>query len=143
VTTDVVTRTVSRAAVPFVQLFGLYVIAHGGSSAGGGFQGGVILATSLILLIIAFDLQYLKRLATERTLIVVSAASILTYAGIGLVSLLFGANYLDYGAVPLPLPVPEVRGLMIEVIEAAIGFNVTAVMTWIVADMLTKDEENT
>ena len=35
---------------PFIQLFGLYVIAHGHHSPGGGFQGGVILGTSLILL---------------------------------------------------------------------------------------------
>ena len=46
---DLIVRTVCRLMLPFIQLFGLYVIAHGHHSPGGGFQGGVILGSSLIL----------------------------------------------------------------------------------------------
>ncbi len=42
---SVVARTVSRIMIPFIQLFGIYVIVHGETSPGGGFQGGVILGT--------------------------------------------------------------------------------------------------
>lgn len=41
--------TVSRILFPFVLLFGFYIIVNGDSSVGGGFQGGVILATSYLL----------------------------------------------------------------------------------------------
>jgi len=51
--TSIVIRTVSRIIIPFIQIFGLYTIIHGEASPGGGFQGGVILGTSIILLTIA------------------------------------------------------------------------------------------
>jgi len=37
-TESVVIRTVARIAVPFIQVFALYVIVHGALGAGGGFQ---------------------------------------------------------------------------------------------------------
>ncbi|NOR78354.1 MAG: hypothetical protein GQ523_08035 [Methanophagales archaeon] len=53
---DVVVETVARLMVPFIQLFGLYVIIHGAGGPGGGFQGGVIIASSFILYVIAFGI---------------------------------------------------------------------------------------
>lgn len=41
--------TVSRLLLPFLILFGLYIIVNGDTSVGGGFQGGVILATSYLM----------------------------------------------------------------------------------------------
>lgn len=41
--------TISRVLFPFVMLFGIYIIVNGDISVGGGFQGGVILATSYLL----------------------------------------------------------------------------------------------
>ena len=40
----------ARLLVPFMWLFAAYVLIHGHDSPGGGFQAGVILAASLILL---------------------------------------------------------------------------------------------
>ena len=47
---NIIIRTLCRFLIPFIQLFGLYVIAHGHGSPGGGFQGGCILAASFILI---------------------------------------------------------------------------------------------
>ncbi len=41
--------TVSRILLPFLLLFSIYIIANGDTSVGGGFQGGVIMATSYLL----------------------------------------------------------------------------------------------
>ena len=49
---DIILQEASRLLLPPMQLFALYVIAHGHHSPGGGFQGGVILGASLILLAI-------------------------------------------------------------------------------------------
>ena len=38
-----------RLVIPIMQLFALYVIAHGHHSPGGGFQGGVMFGASFIL----------------------------------------------------------------------------------------------
>lgn len=39
----------SRKLAPYVLLFGCYLISHGNLSPGGGFQGGVVLASGLLL----------------------------------------------------------------------------------------------
>lgn len=41
--------TVSRLILPFLLLFSIYIIFNGDTSVGGGFQGGVIMATSYLL----------------------------------------------------------------------------------------------
>ena len=54
---SLIVKTVCRRLVPFIQLFGLYVVIHGHTSPGGGFQGGVILGASFILLAIAYGIE--------------------------------------------------------------------------------------
>lgn len=44
-------KIISLVVFPFVILFGLIIIVNGDLSPGGGFQGGVIIATGLLLLI--------------------------------------------------------------------------------------------
>ncbi len=41
--------TISRIMLPFVFLYGFYIILHGDLSPGGGFQGGAILSTGFLL----------------------------------------------------------------------------------------------
>jgi len=43
-------KIICRMIFPFVLLFGLYIIFNGDLSPGGGFQGGVVLASSYLLL---------------------------------------------------------------------------------------------
>lgn len=43
-------RIISRFLHPFVLMFGIYIVVNGDLSPGGGFQGGVVLASSFILL---------------------------------------------------------------------------------------------
>ena len=37
-----IVRTLSNITFPFIMIFGLYVIAHGHLTPGGGFQGGAV-----------------------------------------------------------------------------------------------------
>lgn len=45
-----VLKAISRVLFPYILIFGLYIIINGDLSPGGGFQGGVVLATSYFLL---------------------------------------------------------------------------------------------
>ena len=126
-----IVRTVARLLVPFVQIFGLYVIMHGHSSPGGGFQGGVILGASAILLAVAFGVEEVQRRVTPTALTISTSAGVLLYGGLGLVCLLLGANYLDYGA----LPVADARSLGMLVIEIGVGITVMAAMVSIFLDL--------
>ena len=130
---DLIVRMVCRGLVPFIQLFGLYVIMHGHSSPGGGFQGGVILASSFILLAMAEGRETFRRRLSLTALTGFMSAGVLLYAGIGVVCVVLGANYLDYGVLPFSEP----RSVGMLVIEVGIGITVTAAMLSIFRDLLT------
>ncbi len=130
---DLIIRTVCRGLAPFIQLFGLYVIMHGHSSPGGGFQGGVILASSFILLAMAEGSETLRRRLSLTALTGFMSAGVLLYAGLGVVCLGLGANYLDYGVLPFSEP----RSVGMLVIEIGVGITVMAAMLSIFRDLLT------
>ena len=130
---DVIIRAVCHRLVPFVQLFGLYVIMHGHTSPGGGFQGGVILAASFILLAIVDGADEVRRRMSLTALTVFTSTGVLLYAGLGVVCLVLGANYLDYGI----LPVAEPRSVGMLVIEIGVGITVMAAVLSIFRDLLT------
>ena len=127
-----VVSMICRLVAPFAQIFGLYVVMHGHSSPGGGFQGGVILASSFILLAIADGIEEVRRRFSLKAMTVLTSAGVLLYAGIGVVCLALGANFLDYGI----LPVSEPRSLGMLGIEIGVGITVTAAMVSIFHDLL-------
>ena len=130
---NIVIRTICRLAAPFVQIFGLYVIMHGHSSPGGGFQGGVILAASFMLLAIGDSLEEARRRFSTKAVTVLLSAGVLIYASIGVVCLVLGANFLDYGI----LPVPEPRNIGMLGIEIGVGATVMAATVSIFNDLIT------
>jgi multicomponent Na+:H+ antiporter subunit B len=104
---DTIIRFVARQLVPFIQLFALYVVAHGHHSPGGGFQGGVILGASFILLAISYDFTMVKGIMSERSNVLLGNIGVLIYAGIGFLCLLLGANFLDYSMLSKVLPATD------------------------------------
>ena len=89
-------RVVSRAFIPFIFLFGLYVQFHGDFGPGGGFQAGVIFAAALVLYGLIYGLEPAKRVAPPIAVELGMATGLLLYAGTGVVSFFKGLNYLDY-----------------------------------------------
>jgi len=130
---DLIIRTTCRLVIPFIQLFGLYVIAHGHYSPGGGFQGGVILGASIILFAISYDLRSTLQRLSERAGAFLTATGIFIYAGTGALCILLGGNFLDYSALAGWLgedPV-LVRSHGILIVEIGVGLTVMATMAWI------------
>jgi len=132
----VVCRTVTAFLVPFIQIFALYVIAHGTSSAGGGFQGGVILATSFLMLAIIYGAAEVRRRFSEKVRTFFTAAGLSIFLGVGLAAVLFGGEFLAYGAIPLPLDHAAINHSMIELVEAGIGLGVMGAITSIALDLI-------
>ena len=127
---DIIVKTTGRIVMPFIQIFGLYVIAHGHHSPGGGFQGGVILGASMIMYAIAFDLRSALKRMSERITALLCALGVFIYAGTGIASLFYGKNYLDYSALAAIMGTDPVsaRSHAILIIEIGVGIAVMAVM---------------
>ncbi len=130
VPSDLIIKTVCRILIPFIQIYAMYVVAHGDFSPGGGFQGGVIFGSSLILLAISYDLKTLVQRIKEKVLGIYAALGVLIYVGIGALCLAMGGNFLDYSALaPLvPGDPHHIRALGMLGVEIGVGIAVTAVM---------------
>ena len=130
---DLIIKTICRFLIPFIQLFALYVIAHGHHSPGGGFQGGVILGASIILLAISQDLRTSVRRMREKLDAVLCAVGVIIYAGTGALCLLLGLNFLDYSALASVLHCDPVtaRSHGILIVEIGVGIAVMCTMIWI------------
>lgn len=137
---DIIIQTLCRFLIPFVQLFGLYVIAHGHGSPGGGFQGGCILAASFVLVVVAFDLAEAKRRFSEKLNNIFCSLGVFIYAWTGWMCLLLGANFLDYGRLSKILPVDPVKARYLGMfsIEVGVGIAVMAIMVSIFLDLVTE-----
>ncbi|MGB8952517.1 MAG: MnhB domain-containing protein [Candidatus Aminicenantales bacterium] len=133
---DTIVTLVSRIVSPFIMLFALYVIFHGHYSPGGGFQGGTMLAASIILIRLAAGhetahLQFPRRLGTP-----LGSIGVLIYFGTGLVAMLLGGNFLNYAFLPVSGPAAHHRSLGILSIEIGVGLAVMGILVAIYDDLL-------
>ena len=133
VPSDTIIKTVCRILIPFIQIYALYVVAHGDFSPGGGFQGGVIFGAAIILFAISHNLRATIRRMGEKTSALFSSVGVLIYAGTGTLCMLLGANFMDYSGLASLMGVDPVmaRSHGILIVEIGVGIAVTAVMVWI------------
>ena len=137
----IVVGTTCRLVIPVIQVCALYVVAHGHHSPGGGFQGGVILGASFILLALADDLNAALRRLGERGYLVIASLGILIYAGLGVLCQVLDGNFLDYGVLqPVFLTEgPEMaRSHSMLGVEIGVAFTVTAIMFAIYANLASR-----
>lgn len=127
----------SRLLSSYIMVFGLYVIFHGHYSPGGGFQGGTLLAASLLLIRISSGRNISRIQFREYLTSPVAVVGIIIYFGTGLIALLAGGYFLDYEMLPIPgLDAPDLRYWGILIIEFGIGLTVMAVLVSIFDNML-------
>lgn len=136
---DIIIKTLARVLVPFILLYALYVIMHGHHSPGGGFQGGVILGASLVLLVITHGLKDTQKRISEKSVAIFSSLGVLIYAGIGVLCVVLLGNFLDYSklAILLNVPLAQARSLGILGVEIGVGLAVMAVMFSIFCNIAT------
>ncbi|MFW3147209.1 MAG: Na(+)/H(+) antiporter subunit B [Thermoplasmatota archaeon] len=115
----------SRLVLPLIILFGVYVFLHGHLSPGGGFQGGVVIASGLLL----FYMANTERKSGHKVLSVVESVSGLAFIGLGIVGLAAAGIFLDsYGVVESNVGLLVSAGLL-PLIYIAIGLKVGSEMT--------------
>jgi multicomponent Na+:H+ antiporter subunit B len=79
---------------------------------------------------VAYDIRWAKSRMTERLNTVYCSAGVIIFSGIGIICLVLGGNYLDYGWLHKILPANPVdaRSHGILGIEIGVGITVMAVM---------------
>ena len=120
-----VIMTTVRIVAPFVFTFGLFVMFHGTSSAGGGFQGGAIVAAMIIMIAFANGIEPTRQWFFNAAVVGLVAGGVLVFAGIGIGPMLLGGTFLEY---PL-YGFEEATKYGIEGVELGIGAIVAGVIS--------------
>lgn len=120
-------RVVSLILTAVITLFGIYVITHGQLTPGGGFQGGVILATGPLLLYLAGEFENLRKAMPRRLVHTAEALGAGSYALIGLGCMAAGGAFLQ-NILPLGTTGSIFSGGTIPIINLSVGLEVTGGM---------------
>jgi multicomponent Na+:H+ antiporter subunit B len=129
------TRLAGYLLLPVSVLVGLYVIAHGQLSPGGGFQGGVVLATGWHLIYVAERYAALRRSVSPAVLEVIESLSAAAFAAVGLAGLVLGGAFLA-NMLPTGSLGELVSGGTVPVLNAAVGMAVAAAVVLLLAAFL-------
>jgi multicomponent Na+:H+ antiporter subunit B len=129
---------VSRKLVPYILLFGLYLISYGHLSPGGGFQGGVVLSSAVLLLCLSRGVEATASLFVSRAVSAVEMAAFalfLAMAATGMaVGVSFLGNFLPLGRIG---QVPSAGFILL--LNLVIGLEVGAGLTLIFFALLRED----
>lgn len=123
---DIVLRVIAKLLIPFILVFGVYVQFHGDFGPGGGFQAGVIVAAAIIFHALIYGLPTTRRAVPEWVVETMVASGILLYAGVGVVAMLLGGNFLDYSVLAHEPEHGQHRGIFL--VELGVGITVAGVM---------------
>lgn len=123
---NIILRIVAKFLIPLIILFAFYVQFHGDFGPGGGFQAGVIFSSAFILYALVFGLDAAEKIIPPYVLRLLASFGLVLYAGVGLVALLLGANYLDYSVMGST----QIKGqhLGILLVELGVGITVASIM---------------
>jgi multicomponent Na+:H+ antiporter subunit B len=88
--------TGSRLLVPLILLFGAYIFINGHLTPGGGFQGGAILASAILLLLLTRPVKHFSHNLITR----LESASGLVFVVVGVLGIALAGGFLDNRILP-------------------------------------------
>lgn len=118
------TRLAARLALPATLLIGGYIVIHGHISPGGGFQGGVILATALHLLYLGGDYASLRRLGPWERYEVVESLGAAGYLVVGIAGLIGAGAFLAGNVLPRGTFASLTSAGVVPMLNVAVGMEV-------------------
>lgn len=115
-----------KVLLPVIVVYGVFIVLHGHLTPGGGFSGGAILGTALVLYGLTFGQDASLRLFPESVSKYLESGGVLTIIIIGLIGLFVGGYFLSNAPSGFPLGTPGdlLSGGMIPLLMIAIGIKV-------------------
>jgi multicomponent Na+:H+ antiporter subunit B len=91
-----VIMTTVRTVTPFSLTYGLFLTFHGAGSPGGSFQGGAIIAATVLMIAFAFGVAPTREWLRNRTVVALAAGGTVAFVIVGLVPMAFGDSFLAH-----------------------------------------------
>ena len=120
---DKILQYVARIIVPVLMIFGFYVIVNGHLSPGGGFSGGAIIGSGLILYSSAFGAEKIRKFFNEKVYKCIKITALILYGCIMTYYFYTGANGIP-NIFPLGTPGNILSAGMIFFINLFVGSEV-------------------
>jgi multicomponent Na+:H+ antiporter subunit B len=124
---DIIVQRVAFFLVPMIMIFGIYVILNGHISPGGGFSGGAIIGSGLILYVNAFGFKKIERFFTQKTYKWICFVALSFYCLAKTYSFYCGAHHLETG-IPLGTPGAILSSGLILPLNICVGLVVACTM---------------
>ena len=134
-TTSAAVRLTCMALVGPTVLLAIYITAHGHLTPGGGFQGGVIAATALLLVYLGSDYATMRRLRPMPLVETAKAAGAAGFVLIGVAGLLASGAFLE-NFLPLGNPGELVSSGTIPLLSLAVGVEVAGAFVLLLSEFL-------
>jgi multicomponent Na+:H+ antiporter subunit B len=90
-------QTGVRVLLPLILMFGVYIFINGHLTPGGGFQGGVVIATGILVFVLAHPRGKIHSLILQ----VLESISGFGYVFLGLLGIFLAGGFLDNSILPL------------------------------------------
>ncbi len=90
---SIVVKCGADMMLPFAIVFGIYIILFGTVSPGGGFQGGVMVASAALLLYLAYGYKTAKSAINTEVLRVGEAVGATAYVFLGFIGIIMGSLF--------------------------------------------------
>lgn len=126
-TQNPIIQVVAKYLIPFLLIFGVYIVLNGHISPGGGFAGGSIMGASLILYSAAYGYEQASKVITEKLIRRTVFWSMVFYAVAKGYSFFTGAHHIPTG-IPLGTPGAILSAGLILPLNIAVGLVVTCTM---------------
>lgn len=120
-------QSAARLLVPFIIIFGIYIILCGHLGPGGGFSGGAVIGAGLILYVSAFGFARTERFFTARTYKWMSFGALACYCLSKTYSFYTGANHIE-SVIPLGTPGAILSSGLILLLNICVGVVVAGTM---------------
>ncbi len=136
---DVILKTVSKAVVLIIFTFGIYLFFSGHDQPGGGFIGGLVIASAFVLMFLSYDSETVSE-ALPIDFKKLSALGVLLATMSGIAPVFFGGAFLSqsFGSFDLPI-FGKTELATITIFEAGIALTVIGVVVNIILS-ISEDE---
>ncbi len=130
-------ETATKALVPTIFMFGVYIFINGHLTPGGGFQGGAVIATGFVLMLLANPQFKVNHKVIEY----IESLSGFSFAILGALGAIIGLGFLDNKILPLGTFGELLSAGIIPVIYSFIGLKVGAELSGIVETLSENQSE--
>jgi len=88
-----IVKTITNIAFPLVMIYGLYIIAHGHLTPGGGFQGGAVVASGCAMILVAHGSVWTLGKIKEKNLSILESTGAIAFILLAILGLGFGTVF--------------------------------------------------